>query len=124
MTTKDQERKALAKIKAIVDGLGPDSYLASAFTGAFEIAEQNINLDAAFTLQDHIANTVEEKVAALRKEAEEQLAAAAAQLSEARRLRSEAEEIKKRFDIDRKAWGDVKRSLDWAVHQLTNSLGF
>ena len=47
MVSKDEERKALAKIKAIVDGLGNDSYVAMAFDGAFEIAEDNINNDFA-----------------------------------------------------------------------------
>ena len=47
MISKDEERKALAKIKAIVDGLGKDSYVAMAFDGAFEIAEDNINNDFA-----------------------------------------------------------------------------
>lgn len=42
MSTKEQERKALEQIRKIVDGLGPDSYLATAFDGCFEIAEENI----------------------------------------------------------------------------------
>lgn len=42
MTTKEQERKALAQIKKIVEGLGGDSYLATAFEGCFEDAEYNI----------------------------------------------------------------------------------
>jgi len=45
--TKEDERKALAKIKAIVDGLGEDSYVATAFEGCFEIAEENIANDWA-----------------------------------------------------------------------------
>lgn len=43
--TKDQERKALAQIKKIVESLGEDSYIAAAFDGCFEIAENNINND-------------------------------------------------------------------------------
>lgn len=45
MTTKDQERKALEKIRAIVKELGRDSYVGTAFTGVFEIAERNIDND-------------------------------------------------------------------------------
>ncbi len=47
MTTKEQEREALEKIKAIVEELGENSYVATAFEGCFEIAEQNIEYDAA-----------------------------------------------------------------------------
>lgn len=34
--------------------LGENSYLAAAFTGAFELAEQNINDDAGYTAQYYI----------------------------------------------------------------------
>lgn len=47
MTTKEQERKALARIRKIVAELGEDSYLATAFDGAWEIAEENIENDFA-----------------------------------------------------------------------------
>lgn len=33
MTTKEQERKALAQIKKIVESLGEGSYIATAFEG-------------------------------------------------------------------------------------------
>lgn len=49
--TKEQEREALEKIKAMVAELGPDSYLATAFEGVFEDAEQNIEFDAAFSMK-------------------------------------------------------------------------
>lgn len=45
MITKEQELKALAQIKKIVDGLGENSYIAMAFEGCFEIAEENIRND-------------------------------------------------------------------------------
>jgi predicted RNase H-like nuclease (RuvC/YqgF family) len=51
MTTKEQETKALEKIRAIVAGLGEDSYLAAAFEGCFELAEENIANDWACTPQ-------------------------------------------------------------------------
>ena len=51
MTTKEQERKALERIKKIVAELGEDSYIATAFEGCFEIAEQNIDLDAAYSMK-------------------------------------------------------------------------
>lgn len=50
MTTKEQERKALAKIRTIVAELGENSYIGTAFKGAWELAEQNIDDDAAFSV--------------------------------------------------------------------------
>ena len=47
MVTKEQERKALNKIKNIVEELGEDSYVAMAFEGCFEDAETNIENDWA-----------------------------------------------------------------------------
>ncbi len=44
-TTKDQEREALQQIKALVADLGPNSYIATAFRGVFDIAEENIDND-------------------------------------------------------------------------------
>ena len=58
--TKDQERETLVKIKEMVAELGPDSYLKTAFDGVFEDAEQNIELDAAFSMKGR-AETAEEK---------------------------------------------------------------
>lgn len=49
--TKEQEREALEKIKAMVDELGPMSYLATAFAGTFEDAETNIENDFAFSMK-------------------------------------------------------------------------
>jgi len=57
ISTKEQERKALEKIKGIVEGLGEQSYLATAFNGCFEIAEQNIEYDFADSLQERLEST-------------------------------------------------------------------
>lgn len=62
MTTKEQERTALAKIKAIVEGLGENSYIGTALAGCFEKAEENIEYDAAFSLQDELETAEKEKV--------------------------------------------------------------
>lgn len=45
MTSKETERKALAQIRKIVEGLGENSYIGMAFEGCFEIAERNIEND-------------------------------------------------------------------------------
>ena len=64
MTSKEQERKALEQIRKIVDGLGEDSYVATAFAGCFEIAQQNIDNDWACSMQDR-AESAERKVSEL-----------------------------------------------------------
>ena len=52
--TKAQERETLEKIKAMVAELGPQSYLAPAFEGVFEDAEQNIEDDAAYSMKSRL----------------------------------------------------------------------
>ncbi len=66
MTTKEQERKALAQIKKIVDGLGEDSYVGTALDGALDLAEENIDCDAAFSTRyyRYTLNETEEKLKA------------------------------------------------------------
>lgn len=49
MTTKKQEREVLKQIKTLVAELGSDSYIATAFDGAFDDAERNISDDAAYS---------------------------------------------------------------------------
>lgn len=49
--TKRQERETLEAIKKMVAELGPQSYLATAFEGCFEDAEQNIEDDAAYSMK-------------------------------------------------------------------------
>lgn len=52
MVTKEQERKALDKIRKIVADLGEGSYLSYAFEGCFELAEENIENDFALSPKD------------------------------------------------------------------------
>jgi septal ring factor EnvC (AmiA/AmiB activator) len=58
IATKEQERKTLEKIKQMVAELGENSYLAAAFTGAFELAEQNIENDWGLTTQEYIDRAI------------------------------------------------------------------
>ncbi len=67
MTTKEQERKALAQICKIVTELDEDSYVGTALDGALELAERNIEYDAAFSARYYIDKL---------EETEEQLKAA------------------------------------------------
>lgn len=64
MTTKEQELKALAQIKKIVESLGADSYIGTAFEGCFEIAETNIENDWACSMKQR-AESAEKKVSEL-----------------------------------------------------------
>lgn len=52
--SKQQERDALDQIRAIMDTLGPDSYLATAFAGCFEDAEENIKNDFACSMKQRL----------------------------------------------------------------------
>ena len=49
--TKQQERDTLAAIRKMVEELGPQSYLATAFDGCFEDAENNIENDFADSMK-------------------------------------------------------------------------
>lgn len=51
IATKQQERKALAQIIEIVEGLGEGSYIGTAFEGCFEIAKDNIENDYACSMK-------------------------------------------------------------------------
>lgn len=51
VATKEQERKALEKIKKIVDEMGENSYIGMAFEGCFELAEENIENDFALSMK-------------------------------------------------------------------------
>ena len=83
MVSKDAERKALTKIKDIVDALGNDSYIATAFEGCFEIAEENINNDWACSMKQRYDSALKEGFKALDecKELKKELAEAYENLS-------------------------------------------
>ena len=58
VATKEQERKALQKIREIVAGLGENSYVATALEGMFEDAEENIETDFAFSMKSRYENAM------------------------------------------------------------------
>lgn len=95
MATKQQEREALAKIRKIVDALGEDSYIGASFTGCFELAEENIEMDFACNLQDR-ADAAEREAAALK-----------AQLADTQKKLEAAQQLSKAYlaELDRElAW--------------------
>ena len=62
--TKQQERDTLERIRKMVEQLGPDSYLATAFEGCFDLAAENIDNDWACSMADRARNA-EKRVAEL-----------------------------------------------------------
>ena len=94
--TKEQERKSLEKIKKIVDELGPDSYVATAFQGCFEDAEQNINNDFACSMQERY---------------EVWYARAGELFDENKSLKKELVEAKDRADEAEKRYNELKATL-------------
>ena len=58
VSTKEQELKALETIKEILDNLGENSYVATAFEGCAEIAKENIEYDFATSMKDKYENAV------------------------------------------------------------------
>lgn len=60
LATKEQERKALEKIKKIVEELGKGSYIGTAFAGCFEIAESNIENDFADSMKERYEQAKED----------------------------------------------------------------
>lgn len=51
MTTKEQEKQALEKIRKIVESMGEYSYIGMAMVGVLEDAERNIEEDAAYSMK-------------------------------------------------------------------------
>ena len=69
MTTKEQERKVLAQIRKLVEGLGEDSYVGTALEGCWEIAEQNIENDWACSMKQR-AESAENRIEVQAKDIE------------------------------------------------------
>lgn len=105
MTTKEQERKALAQIRKIVEGLGEDSYIGMAFEGCFEIAEENIENDFGCSMKQRADKAQED--ADYYKRAAETFSA------EADKLREENEALKAKVLTTAEA-GTIKAILSHA----------
>lgn len=108
MTTKEQERKALAKIREIVDGLGENSYIGIAFEGCFEDAEENIENDFGLSMKQR-AESAEEKLEAIyiiRKNLEKEIGDLKAKIEDLldtnNKLSAQAEESEKHAAENRK----------------------
>lgn len=109
MTTKEQERQAIAKIRKIVEGMGENSYLATAMEGVLETAEENIEYDAAFSLKGR-AEIAEKEASKLKKENEELRKMLDEQRENAERLTQECGKARKELHS--------KRLPDWMQREL------
>lgn len=108
--TKQQERDTLEKIRKMVEQLGPDSYLAAAFEGCFDLAAENIDNDWACSMADRArraekrAAELEDKLAESVKDYEAAHAAAHAVAeekdAEIAKLKAQLEQSKREEDAE------------------------
>lgn len=104
MTTKEQERKALEQIRKIVEGLGEDSYIGTAFEGCFRVAEENIENDWACSMKERAElaerNLVLERnrIMELQKEIEARETEVKEANEDAQHWRDKYHNLSKRFD--------------------------
>lgn len=77
VATKEQERKAIQKIRKIVEELGENSYVGFAMEGVLELAEDNIREDTAYSMKKNAeiawerADKAEKENKDLKKEVED-----------------------------------------------------
>lgn len=95
MTTKEQELKALAQIRKIMDGLGEGSYIEAAFEGCFEVAEDNIRNDFACSVKQR-AEKAEQDAAYFQSAANTFSSECEKAKEDNRKLKEELEKTKKR----------------------------
>lgn len=106
--TKAQERETLEAIRKMVAELGPQSYVATAFEGCFEDAEQNIECDFAFS-QKQVADAATEKVTELEARVKELEGKLAQEIAEKQRARDEAQAIIKKLEAKSLSSEDLER---------------
>ena len=90
MTTKEQERKALAQISSIIEKLGPDSYIGIAFDGCIQDAVENIENDWACSWK--------QRAEAMDKELDDRAAYIIKMQQELEKQKARADEAEKRYN--------------------------
>ena len=103
MATKEQEWKALAQIKEIVEGLGATSYIGMAIDGMLEDAEENIKNDFALSMKDRYET--EKKRTELLNDDVNQLT------EENQKLREEIEMLDRQKNQERDRYNDLLNRL-------------
>lgn len=118
MVTKEQERKALEQIRKIVDSLGADSYIATAFDGCFQDAEENIENDFALSMKGRYL-TESKKAKDLRSEVD-RLKARTLELEEELKEQKISTDAEHKFLLiergKRSEQGEKIRSLEAMLH--------
>ncbi len=117
MVTKNDERKALEKIKKIVEELGADSYIAVAFEGCFHIAEENIENDFACSMKQKYEQEHEEVVRLL-KEISEWNDDYIKQEKQLIDLKKEIETKDQMLEHERSMKRELKKELDQADREV------
>lgn len=110
LATKQQERDTLAAIRQMVEELGPQSYLSTAFLGCFEIAEQNIEYDFGDSMKGRVevAERKSESLEALVKELEEKLRQ---EIADKQQARDEARAVIKKLEAESLSDEDLERII-------------
>lgn len=114
MATKRNERETLEVIRQMVADLGPDSYLATAFEGCFEDAEQNIEYDWGCS-QKRLADAAAEKVTELEARVKELEGKLTQEIAEKQQARDEAQEVIKKLEartLSEDDLEDIRQLLD------------
>lgn len=130
MTTKEQERQAIAKIRKIVEGLGENSYVGTAMEGVLEVAEQNIEYDAAFSLkgeaeaaekrekeQREIAENLRSELRKLEEEREQEKAWFKDQQTELKKELQEQRTLAKKYQMPEEMYQSIWLLIDGAQKQ-------
>lgn len=129
--TKQQERDTLEKIRKMVEQLGPDSYLAAAFEGCFDLAAENIENDWACSMADRTrraemrAEELREKLAESVKDYEAAHAVAEEKDAEIAKLKGQLKQIREtarwngqRCDEEATAAGEAQHRAEAAEAEV------
>lgn len=129
--TKQQERDTLEKIRKMVEQLGPDSYLATAFEGCFDLAAENIDNDWACSMADRARNAekrvaeLEDKLSEAVKDYEAAHAVAEEKDAEIAKLKDQLKQIQEtarwngqRCDEEATAAGEAQRRAEAAEAEV------
>lgn len=114
MATKRNERETLEVIRQLVADLGEQSYLATAFEGCFEDAEQNIEYDWGCS-QKRLADAAAEKVTELEARVKELEGKLTQEIAEKQQARDDAQAVIKKLEakaLSEDDLEDIRQLLD------------
>lgn len=114
MATKRNERETLEIIRQLVADLGEQSYLATAFQGCFEIAEENIENDFGDSLRGRLVGALN-KIDLLEARVEELEEKLRQEISEKQQAREEAQKVIKKLEANSLSEDDLED-----IRQLLN----